>query len=1363
MLESYKPFLNWSGESSWRSTCLVIIIVCSSLAYSVLSYMYVIKNNADIQDSLVLIGDENAKGESTTKVYNTTTGTTIRSNNSPTESNIKEKNTRSESTIKELNLTKSAIKVNNTQTESIIENNNNTLTESRFKEKNATTESTKECNNIPTNATIKKKNTSDYMTDKPSKRKPSKRNPSRRKPSKRNPSRRKPSKRNPSRRKPSKRKTTKKKMTATESAYKSNNTITETTIKANNSPSESIITDSNTPNGSAIKCNNSTSESTIKDTTNKSATKENNTLSRPPTEENSNQSMEVNIVQADYTIRSGFQKVLSDGKYISSRIPSSLKGTTEDPVVQESTCLPEMILVKAGDVEQNPGPFDRSADIQEKELLKLAHDVSPSKYTELCIELGESYSQSQGTLDRRLMNFADSLMEIFCKWKNKQRDGTDSRKCLAQALCDVDLETQGDKISRGGYLPQEAAPTDSLTTEQVTRCADDFKDFYRKQLCKIQTDPLDFSLVLEFDRIYTDLVLLRNERGAAKKTPLEYKELLKMKIHGELPKRLMVEGEGGAGKTTFCSKMAWDWTNEADEFREFDWVLVIPLRDIEGNQTVGDIAKTYLSDSNSVQPHQIDAYILANPLKVFIIFDGLDEYDGDLVKQENDIAKIIRSENFKECRVLVTTRPWKADQIKSNFIFMRTYAFIAVAGFDEKHISIYIEKYFSDDPQASKDLIKLLEGNDVIKDNMAYFPIYIAMLCILWQDSDSEKREIIRRLKTFSQLFEEIITMLKEHYVSKCSTELNEEIVTKHYKQLGLAFTKIGEIALSGVVDKKLGKAKCDFSSCKEAMETCCKVGVLSREKQLIPKRDRHKSKTPSVTENVFFPHKLFQEYLAGMYLASLFESDHKQYEKAMNDVIQRVKEFRYLLYFTACQSKKVAFDVTKRLIDIGHYKHILVDVTFEAYDEDAAKVVGKHLFAKETSLEIDDEMSAHTVSGYIFIMEKLTMETLILSRRSCGPTVSRDLADVICSSTALTALKFNGTALHDDFYGFLEGKVKTSKVERLSLISMEISEEHASRNLARFLNNLPRLKDLTLQDNRFDGGFYTELASGACSVEVEQLSLISMEISEEYASHNLARFLNNLPRLKDLTLQDNRFDGGFYTELASGACSVEVGLSCHSIRKLHLDHQSNNDILQYGITVDRLFPMLEHLYFATLQTVSPNILGSFAHSGLKELSFAAENRHGLTKEDEECHVPLIGDPSSLEQVFLNSFPLLTNLTFNNLVIGNNRCETILGSLKQHQHLENLCVVRCYTDEELDPIASAINKEKGMQVNIQHDQTQKRLECMKMSSGLVDALSHRTSIQELILTHETIFSNAWCSEENQRTMNLKIKFNHELV
>ena len=96
----------------------------------------------------------------------------------------------------------------------------------------------------------------------------------------------------------------------------------------------------------------------------------------------------------------------------------------------------------------------------------------------------------------------------------------------------------------------------------------------------------------------------------------------------------MVEGEGGAGKTTFCSKMAWDWTNGADEFGEFVWVLVIPLRDIERESNSRGYRKVHISQIVTlVHPHQIDEYILANPSKVFIIFDGLDEYDGDLVKQ----------------------------------------------------------------------------------------------------------------------------------------------------------------------------------------------------------------------------------------------------------------------------------------------------------------------------------------------------------------------------------------------------------------------------------------------------------------------------------------------------------------------------------------------------------------------------------------------------------------------------------------------------------------------------------------------------------------------------------------------------------
>ena len=47
-----------------------------------------------------------------------------------------------------------------------------------------------------------------------------------------------------------------------------------------------------------------------------------------------------------------------------------------------------------------------------------------------------------------------------------------------------------------------------------------------------------------------------------------------------------------------------------------------------------------------------------------------------------------------------------------------------------------------------------------------------------------------------------------------------------------------------------------------------------------------------------------------------------------------------------------------------------LVDVTFECHDREIAKMVGQSVLKEEHTLTIDQEKSAHTVSGYLFMME---------------------------------------------------------------------------------------------------------------------------------------------------------------------------------------------------------------------------------------------------------------------------------------------------------------------------------------------------------------------------------------------------------
>nr|XP_054761493.1 uncharacterized protein LOC129267903 [Lytechinus pictus] len=759
------------------------------------------------------------------------------------------------------------------------------------------------------------------------------------------------------------------------------------------------------------------------------------------------------------------------------------------------------MLVRAGDVELNPGPRQGTIDsaLQDMELVLLAKDVPGDYYSELSIGLGFSLTEGQNALTKHLLDIPGALIELFGRWKIKQRDGTDCRAVLGEILKEANMGSLQTKLLEGGYLksdknvPSKGNPQEAMTEEQVSQCAEDLKSFYRERMCKIKPDPLDFNLIVELEELYTNLVLLRHDRGLPRDTlPLDYKNLFTTKVGGVLPKRLLVEGEGGVGKTTLCSKIAWDWSEGCEEYKQFNWVLVIPLRNVIKGQTIGDCMKNYLNENNIISPEQIEHFVISQPSKVLIVLDGFDEYDGYLSNHDRSgISQVLRLDTFKQCTVLVTTRPWRAHEIKCNKGLCGSYAFIAVKGFNAENASIYISKYFKNDVDAGIELSRFIEVNDVIKENMAPFPIYVAMLCILWENLDSEKRETIRRLKTFSQLFEQMIIFLIDHYVSKLKADdsSNKDYENSERQSIKLCLGQIGSVAFNGLFQRKMFFTVDDFSSCTDALTICCRIGVLSREQKPVPRLERSMSASQATQKIVFFPHKLFQEYIAALFLASLYRADLEVYRMSLSKIIgANVNEFRYLLYFTAAQVKEIGLEIVKMLQgsnqihpalmqDIVGYSpsvlprgindSFLVDVTFEAYDKDIAKAVGQRIFAEKRTLEIDRNMSAHTVSGYMFIMEQHKVETLEL-RRKCGPTVSRDIADLLSSPTSLTTLKLLETDLDDEFYSVSLCVSKRggliNVVQELHIDDRFLGGLHKSDSTIKTIfPNLKRLRILTL------------------------------------------------------------------------------------------------------------------------------------------------------------------------------------------------------------------------------------------------------------------------------------------------------------
>ena len=406
--------------------------------------------------------------------------------------------------------------------------------------------------------------------------------------------------------------------------------------------------------------------------------------------------------------------------------------------------------------------------------------------------------------------------------------------------------------------------------------------------------------------------------------------------------------------------------------------------------TIGQIAKSYLAKNNPATVSQITEYIRSNPDKVFIAFDGLDEVSGKIMKTEScesqptdqmqlqpsqpsvtsseacgsssetgdiGLVDILCSDQLASCPVLVTTRPWRAVEIRSDGDLTKLYTFIHVEGFSRENLSVYIHKYFPKNDDKANQLIQFIGGNDVLSENMAHYPIYVAMLCLMWKELDKQKLKKMKSLKTFSQIFKEMIAFLKEHYAQKEVKKVGSPSLIAHLKKIDEDLVPIAKQALNGLLENTLIFSEDDFEICPESKDTACRVGILSQEERIATTNTDTHERHSHVQLPVFFPHKLFQEYMAGVHLASLYGSDRNEFNRLIEQVVlPRKEEFRYLLYFTVSQNKSIATHVIKSMLHGISYmnRDFIVDVAFESLDPDVAALVKDRISSEETALNVD-------------------------------------------------------------------------------------------------------------------------------------------------------------------------------------------------------------------------------------------------------------------------------------------------------------------------------------------------------------------------------------------------------------------------
>ena len=256
------------------------------------------------------------------------------------------------------------------------------------------------------------------------------------------------------------------------------------------------------------------------------------------------------------------------------------------------------------------------------------------------------------------------------------------------------------------------------------------------------------------------------------------------------------------------------------------------------------------------------------------------------------------------------------------------------------------------------------------------------MLCHMWKWIKASDRDGIRKLQTYSELIHEIVNALIEQHASKVREE--GESLKDCQVRCRDVLKRIGEVAINGLLVKQLAFDENAFEDCLADMKTGCEIGVLSSKKKFASSEIRRRDGSEQLLE-VSFPHKLLQEYLAGIYFASLYRNNKPEFERVLRgNILQNPGEYEYLLYFTAAHGKEpgqagrqlletLCNTLNIELCNMSKNESLIVDVAFECHAEITVPPVVE-LLSKKTNLRLSCPASyinytQHTLLGYMHIL----------------------------------------------------------------------------------------------------------------------------------------------------------------------------------------------------------------------------------------------------------------------------------------------------------------------------------------------------------------------------------------------------------
>ena len=284
---------------------------------------------------------------------------------------------------------------------------------------------------------------------------------------------------------------------------------------------------------------------------------------------------------------------------------------------------------------------------------------------------------------------------------------------------------------------------------------------------------------VDIHQIYTRLSWVKEEHtlaGSSRSKLANYTEVFTAEENSILPKRILVQGQTGIGKSTFVKKLAVDWAQLDEDttgdtkkdalrrfedggevlvsedqeaafqdyedpsrssgkhedmsgtqkkaLKKFELVLVINLKEVSKCPSLKEVIRScsIFPGEETALVDDLLSYITKNQEKVPLVFDGYDEYRCG---SKSEIYEIFKGKKLRNCCVLITTRITKADELQE---FKDVHA--EITGFSEVDRVNFVTKVLGSKAEAEE--LRHHLSRKKLTDLMRV-PLLLLFFCTLWK------------------------------------------------------------------------------------------------------------------------------------------------------------------------------------------------------------------------------------------------------------------------------------------------------------------------------------------------------------------------------------------------------------------------------------------------------------------------------------------------------------------------------------------------------------------------------------------------------------------------------------------------------